>query len=186
MYLMKTILPMNHFECFVTDRLILRPFRDGDENEVFEILKDEDTARMVESKPFESVDEAALFISRWARSGYAITERSSDAVIGILQLPMNHHTRMAHIGYCLGEQYRGKGYMAEAVEAIKEYAFNIAWMDEIELFVFCGDEGSRNMALKCGFHSDYESYTESEERFTITNEDFEREQRGETMPASVA
>ena len=187
---------MNHFECIVTDRLIIRPLHSGDENDVLEILRDDYTARMVGFKPFESLDEAALFISRWEYSGYAITERCSDTVIGILQFPMNFHKRTARIGYCLGEQYRGKGYMTEAVEAIKEYAFTIAWMDEIELHVFCGNEPSRNVALKCGFHPDYESYkenifspygtVESEERFTITSEDFEWEQRGETMLASAA
>ena len=86
--------------------------------------------------------------------------------------------------------------VTNAVEAVKENVFNSTFIDEIELYVYCGNEASRNVALKCGFYPDYSRYkenvrsaygtVESEERFTITRGDFEWEQRGCSTFSSAA
>lgn len=187
---------MNVSNCILTDRLIVRPFVKGDEEDVLELMKDDYTARKAGFKPFKSVEEARSFIHSWRREGYAVTERSSDKVIGVIQAPIHYWDDKAFIGYWLGEQYRGKGYMTEAVEAVKEYVFNSTFIDEMELYVYCGNEASRNVALKCGFYPDYSRYkenvrsaygtVESEERFTITRGDFEWEQRGCSTFSSAA
>jgi len=178
---------MNFTNCIVTDRLILRPFAKGDEQDVLDIMSDHFTARCAGFKPFTKISEAERFIRSWRNGGYAITERSSDSVIGIIQLPVRYdwktHTRKTFIGYWLAEEYRGKGYMTEAVEAMKEYVFDSTWSDEMELYVYCGNEASRNVALKCGFFPKWEAFkenvysgygrVESEEIFNLTRGDFE-------------
>lgn len=187
---------MNVSNCILTDRLILRPFVKGDEEDILDIMKDEYTARKAGFKPFKRVEEAERFIRSWKHDGFAITERESDTVIGVIQVPKDYWEGKAFIGYWLGEEYRGKGYMTEAVEAVKEYVFNTTWLDEIELYVYCGNEASRNVALKCGFFPDFGGYkentfshfgtVESEERFTVTRGDFEWEQRGNATFSSAA
>ena len=187
---------MNVSNCILTDRLIPRPFIRGDEEDVLEIMKDENTARKAGFKPFKSVEEAGRFMRSWRRECFAITERQSDTVIGVIQTPYGWDGT-ASFGYWLGEQYRGKGYMTEAVEAVKKYIFSSSfWIDEIELYVYCGNEASRKVALKCGFWPDYSKYkeitysrfgaAESEERFIITRGDFEWEQRGCTTFSCAA
>lgn len=187
---------MNASYCIITDRLILRPFVKGDEEDVLELMKDDYTARKAGFKPFKSVEEAERFINTWRYEGYAVTERACDTVIGVIQVPKYYWEGKAYIGYWLGEQYRGKGYMTEAVEAVKAHIFNTTCLNEIELYVYCGNEASRNVALKCGFFPDYSRYKEnvrsaygtieSEERFTITRGDFEWEQRGCSTFSSAA
>jgi len=181
---------MNVTNCIITDRLILRPFVKGDEEDVFDIMKDDYTAKRAGFKPMKKVSEAERFIRSWKREAYAITERDSDNVIGIIQVPRDYCSGKAFIGYWLDSEHRGKGYMTEAVEAIKEYVFNNTWFDEIELYVFCGNEASRNVAMKCGFFPNFDDYKEnvfshygcieSEERFSITRADFEWEQMGKS------
>lgn len=79
--------------------------------------------------------------------------------------------------------------MTEALEAMKAYLLEEEWWcDEIHIYVFCGNDASRRVALKCGFYPDYGAYrecvyspfgkAESEERFTLTHEAFEWERRG--------
>ena len=102
----------------------------------------------------------------------------------------------ACIGYCLAEEYRGRGYMTEVVEAVKEMLFDIWWCDEIMLYVYVGNEASRNVALKCGLRPKYEEYkdcvynpygrVESEECFSMTRGDYEWERRGEPFYSTAA
>ena len=89
--------------------------------------------------------------------------------------------------------------MTEAVKAVKAYFFEeTRWCNEMGIYVYCGNEASRNVALKCGFFPKYEAYrdcvyshygrVESEEYFTITRGDYEWERRGKSFysTASVA
>ncbi len=186
---------MNVFDCILTDRLILRPFVKGDEEDLLAVMSDEDTARKAGFKPLTTISEAARFMRNWRTDCYAITERGSDSVIGVIQTPLNWN-RKAFIGYWLDQEHRGRGYMTEAVEAVKKYIFERTWADEIELYVYCGNDASRNVAIKCGFFLDFSQYkentysyfgtVESEERFTITREDFEWEQRGKSFFSTAA
>lgn len=124
----------------------------------------------------------------WQEGAFAITERGNDDVIGIIQTP-RMGWRTAEIGYWLSKESRGLGYMTEAVEAVKSYLFEEEWWcDEIRILVFSGNDASRNVALKCGFHPVYDAYqdcvyspfgkAESEDCFSITRGDYEWECRG--------
>ena len=178
---------MNVSNCILTDRLILRPFVGGDEDDLLAIMSDEDTARKAGFKPMSNIYEAARFMRSWRTECYAITERDNDSVIGVIQTPLGWNGK-AFIGYWLDKEHRGKGYMTEAVQAVKEYLFDHTWADEIELYVYCGNDASRNVAIKCGFYPDFSQYkentyslfgtVESEERFYITRVDFEWEKSG--------
>ncbi len=40
-------------------------------------------------------------------------------------------------------------------------AFKTGWYDEIRIFVYVGNDASRRVALKCGYHLDYDAYKET-------------------------
>ena len=180
--------------CIVTDRLILRRFVAGDEADVLALMGDDYICRMAGVRPFKSLREAENYIDRWRYNAFAVTERDSDRVIGIVQtprLPWFRWYRRAEIGYCLAEEFRGRGYMTEALEAVKELLFDEWFCDELLIHVFVGNEASRSLALKCGFHPMYEAYrdsvyspygtVESEECFAMTRGEYEWERRGENF-----
>lgn len=175
-------------DCIVTDRLILRRFVGGDEEDVLALMGDDYTGRMAGFRPFRTVGEAKRFMEDWAGEAYAVTERSDDRVIGIVQTPLCPWEGWAGIGYWLTEDSRGRGYMTEAVEAVKDCLFGRRWCDELRIHVFVGNEASRNVALKCGFHPAHEAYrdsvyspygrVESEECFVLTRGEYDWERRG--------
>ena len=179
-----------------TERLVLRPFVDGDVEDVLALMSDDYICRMAGIKPFKTIDEAKTFMANWEFEAYAMTEKGGDKVIGIIQMPELWWRRASGLGYWLAAEYRGRGYMTEAIEAVKKRLFQNWWCDEILLYVFVGNEASRNVALKCGFRPKYEAYkesvyspygaVESEECFSITRGDYEWEQRGEEFYSTAA
>ena len=183
-------------DSILTERLVLRPFRDGDAEDVLALMSDDYICRMAGIKPFKTIDEAKDFMASWEFEAYAMTEKGGDKVIGIIQMPELWWRRASGLGYWLAAEYRGRGYMTEAIEAVKERLFQDEWCDEILLYVFEGNEASRNVALKCGFRPKYEAYkesvyspygtVESEECFSITRGDYEWEQRGEDFYSTAA
>ena len=172
-----------------TERLILRPFVHGDEYDVFDLLSDDYICKMTGLRPCKTVKDAKKFMEFWRYGAYAITERGDDEVIGIVQVNCRPWARCACLGYCLAEDYRGEGYMTEAVEAVKEKLFGFGWCDKIVLDVYEDNPASRKVAVKCGFHLDYDGYKEniysdygrcvSEESFEMTRGEYEWECRGE-------
>ena len=181
--------------CILTERLVLRWFVDGDEEDVLALMSDDYICKMAGIRPFKTIDEVKEFMADWLGAVYAVTERGSDKVIGVIQTPYSYWNKKAGIGYWLAEEYRGRGYMTEAVEAVKEILFGKRY-EEILLYVFVGNEASRNVALKCGFRPKYEAYhdcvynpygtVESEECFSITIADYEWELRGEDFYSTAA
>ena len=187
---------MRFHDCIVTDRLILRSFDESDVEDVFNLMRDEYIAERAGFRPFKTMEQAQGFMDRWKRGAFAITERCSDTVIGVIQTPPSGF-RSADVGYWLAAGYRGLGYMTEALEAVKAYLFEETWWcDEIHIYVFSGNDASKGLALKCGFYPDYEAYREcvyspfgkleSEERFTMTRGDYEWERRGKTFYSTAS
>lgn len=176
-------------DCIVTERLILRPFVDEDKDDVFALMSDDYICKMAGIKPYKTVEEAENFTRLWRNESYAITERDNDKVIGVVQTPSYPWIGFAGLGYWLAEEYRGRGYMTEAIEAVKRELFMTWWCNEIVLFVYEDNPASRNLAIKCGFHLDCKRYQElayseygrwvSKECFEMTKGDYEWERRGE-------
>ena len=187
--------------CILTERLILRRFVDEDAEDLFALMSDDYICRMAGIPPFKTFADVERFIDNWYYDAYAITERGSDKVIGVIETIPFLWDRRASIGYWLADKFRGRGYMTEAVKAVKEILFGYWWCDELLIQVFVGNEASRRVALKCGFYPVYDAYKEnvyspygrieSEECFTMTRDDYEWEQSGATFyttasPAEVA
>ena len=188
---------MMNTDCIVTERLILRKLTEKDAKDVLALMSDDYTARMAGFRPISSIEEAIAFIDEWkGEYSFAVTERSDDRVIGIIQTEVlmglgyfDLRTDFVELGYLLSAEHRGKGYMTEVIGALKEFFFeHYEKVGELQAHIFCGNEASRKVALKCGFRPIYEEYrenvhspygtVESEETFSILKEDYEWEKRG--------
>ena len=155
---------INRFE---SDRLIYRPYTLSDVPTLVK-LRNEESRRcwfyfqeqdiLTEEAAIKSVEDN---IELWSckldilkeEAGFAISLKDSDKLIGFVGLGK---IRCEHveIGYEIGEQYQGRGYATEAVQAVMEWGFNQLREIGEELKIVCKVEhdniASRKVAEKAG------------------------------------
>ena len=106
-----------------TERLILRPFRETDYDDLFEFLSQlaEDE---FEGYPGITYDNGREQLA--ARVGseeyHAVVLASSGKIIGNIYCGFRDHSAR-EAGYIINERFRRKGYAAEALSAVLENAF---------------------------------------------------------------
>lgn len=126
-------------EAIETKRLILRPFKESDYDDLFELL------HQLKDDPFEGYPDLTYESCREnlaQRLGsdefYAVEWKETGKVIGNIffgNLP--YQTREA--GYIIREEYRRKGCALEALDAITEQAFR---------------HGVHRVTARCDIHND--------------------------------
>jgi len=112
-----------------TERLLLRPFRLEDVDDVFEYASDPEWASFLPStvpQPYTRKD-AEEFVARGV-----LTDRETSPnwaivldgkVIGSIQLRIEPSDERGWLGYAIGKIHWGKGIMPEAVRAVVEWGF---------------------------------------------------------------
>ena len=121
-------------------RVSLRWLTEQDTGALFGIFSNPEVMRFWSCTPYCDVAEAAALLSE-IHDGFAaktlfqwgVVSNENDTVIGTCTLfkldPANHR---AEIGYVLGREHWGKGYMAEALERLLEFCFEDLGMTRIE------------------------------------------------------
>lgn len=144
-----------------TGRLVLRPWRVEDAPAMFAYAKDPDVGPNAGWKPHESVEESRERCEKWAQGEdsdwlWAITEKGRDLPIGSVGL---HEDRMRlhvpghrKLGYVLGREFWGRGYMTEAVNAVLDHAFVQEHLKLVSVGHYTFNARSRRVIEKCGFH----------------------------------
>jgi len=104
-----------------------------------------------------------LYCSHFPFGRYFIVEKMSNKFIGLLLFKKDHKKAGVEIGYSLIKNQWQKGY---ATEIVKE---SITWLFEQDRFFSISaitelhNEGSKNVLLKCGFHSQHTFIEHGEE-----------------------
>lgn len=109
-----------------TDRLTLRPFREGDAQAMYKNWTyDERVARYCRWYPHKSIEEteAYLKICLEAEYSWAITLKGNDEPIGCIDLVGKNSVGVPEIGYVLAYDYWRNGIMTEAVKAVLDELF---------------------------------------------------------------
>ena len=118
-----------------THRLILRPFRAEDAEDMFRNwASDPEVTRFLTWPPHSSIDVTRRVLEDWiSRYGdgkffnWAIELKETGCVIGsIAVVRLEEAVDEAEVGYCLGNAFRGRGLMPEALRAVADYLFDTA------------------------------------------------------------
>lgn len=143
---------------FVTERLRLRPFRDGDLKVLHALYGDADNLRYwgVSPNPNLAVTRRML---RWHLPFrprhhviWALEEKNSRKVVGMI----NYHRRELHekrvdVGWLTLPQYQGKGFMAEAGRALLHHLVDDLGVHKVEALIRPDNEPSAALAKRLGF-----------------------------------
>lgn len=142
-----------------TERLLLRPWRDSDAEDLYEYAKDPDVGPVAGWQPHKSVEDSLSVIQTVLHGAqcYAICLKPDGPAIGSIELMLKGHTNLAEkedeceLGYWLGKPFWGKGYMPEAAAALIRHGFLALQMRRIWCGYYDGNSKSRRVQEKCGF-----------------------------------
>ncbi len=142
-----------------TERLILKKWVLDDVDDLYEYGKSHLVGPSAGWKPHQSKEESLDIIKMFREQDdtLAISLKDSGKVIGGIGLheskPVESiaHLKQKEVGYVLNPEYWGNGYVPEAVERLKKYAF-----EELDLdLLWCGhydfNDKSKRVVEKCGF-----------------------------------
>lgn len=104
-----------------TERLILRPFREGDAEAMYRNwTSDERVAKYCRWYAHKSAAETEAYLEMCLKAEYclAITLKGTDEPIGCIDLVGENTVGIPEIGYVLAYEHWGKGLMTETVKAV--------------------------------------------------------------------
>ena len=144
---------------FITDRLLLRPWEGTDAESLYDCASDEELARNAGFAPHISVAYSIGVIDNiLSRPGtYAVVPRDVRKAIGSIGLKFGNDGNVcldddeAEIGYWIGNDFRGHGYIPEAVRALLRYAFSELKLNRVWCLCREDNHNSRRVQEKCGF-----------------------------------
>ncbi|MBO0662020.1 GNAT family N-acetyltransferase [Jiella sp. MQZ9-1] len=146
------------------DGIVLRLPRRSD-YEIWRVLREESRTFLRPWEPLWAADELsrASFRRRITRynqdardgSGYSffIFDAASETLFG--GITVGHIRRgvaqSCVLGYWMGERYAGHGYMRHAVDAVKQFAFEVEGLHRIEAACLPSNQRSIRLLERCGF-----------------------------------
>ena len=150
------------FPILKTARLQLIEVTDEHAPAIFCILSNEDVTRFYGMDPLQKQDDALNIIGSFkhtfaSRQGirWGIVTRDSGTFIGTIGL--NHlslYSKKAEIGFELDPAHWRRGYAAEAIEAVLEYAFETLELYRMGAVTFVENEASVQLLTQIGFEEE--------------------------------
>lgn len=150
---------MNHTgtPVLTTDRLVLRPFRVEDAQDMFtNWASDPEVTRFLMWPAHTSVDVSKFVLRDWAGHysepdyyHWAIT-LDGHAIGSMAAVSHDDQVGKAHIGYCIGRSWWHMGIMSEALQAVMDYLFDVVGYTRLESRHDPRNPHSGAVMRKCG------------------------------------
>ncbi len=143
-----------------TERLILRQRRLSDAEDIFAYAKLAEVSYPAGFPPVATLEDEIAYLrdiypknlaEKKVPSGYGITLKGQDKVIGSIDFNNRHADGVMEMGYLLHPDYWGQGIMTEAARALIEVGFDLLQLHKIEIGCYGYNQGSRRIAEKLGF-----------------------------------
>ncbi len=153
-----------------TERLILRRWNEEDAESLYEVAKDPDVGPIAGWPAHQSLEES-LHVIRLVFQGpqcYAVCKKEDNIAIGCIELKMKGTSGVAdredecELGYWIGQDYWGNGYIPEAAKELIRYGFEELGMSAIWCCYYDGNTKSKRVQEKCGF-----TYHHTEEQIPV-------------------
>ncbi|WP_142355100.1 GNAT family N-acetyltransferase [Streptococcus pseudoporcinus] len=143
-----------------TERLILREPCLSDAEAIFAFAKPAEVSYPAGFPPVTSSEDEIHYLNtiypenlkkEKLSSGYGITLKGQDKVIGSVDFNYRHADDVFEIGYLLHPDYWEQGIVPEAAGAFIEYGFTVLDLHKIELACYSSNKRSQAVATKLGF-----------------------------------
>ncbi len=152
---------MNHLgtQTIETERLILRKARPEDAQAMFDNWASDDrvTKHMTwqtYSKPEEAEWRISYLLGEYANDNFYewfIELKEIGQPIGSIgAVRVDDNVQLAHVGYCMGNNWWGKGIMPEALAAVIRFFFEQVGVNRVEACHDINNPNSGRVMAKCG------------------------------------
>ena len=141
---------------FETKRLILRPWREEDAEDLYLYASDPEVGPPAGWQPHTSVENSREIIRTVlsAHETYAICHKEDGRAIGSIGFHRNDLAVLSdeyELGYWIGKPFWGRGLVPEASQELLRYAFEDLHMERIWCGYYDGNHKSRRVQEKLGF-----------------------------------
>jgi len=152
----------NRLPTLLAPRVALRWLEEEDVDALYRIFSNPEVMRYWSSAPMVDRDEARRLVVEiqgqfQRRTGFrwAIARREDDLAIGTCSLfHLDPNNRRAEVGYALGREHWGKGYMGEALGALLGFAFGELGLHRLEADVDPRNKASIKSLERLGFRQE--------------------------------
>lgn len=142
-----------------TERLVLRPWEEGDAEELYRYAKDPAVGPIAGWPPHESVEGSREVIRDVlsAEETYAVVLRETGKPVGSVGLLFGENGTVpvpegeAELGYWIGVPYWGRGLIPEASRELIRHAFDDLGLSGIRCGSYEGNANSQRVQEKLGF-----------------------------------
>ncbi len=139
-----------------TERLILRGWEYEDLEDLYEFAKDPRVWQLPGWEPHENKEVSFRALRYYIENDdrWAIVLKETEKVIGSLKIwPDGDHRKSnaKTISFVLSADYRGRGYMTEAVKRVIKYVFEEMNIEMLSVYHFPYNASAKRILEKCGF-----------------------------------
>jgi len=146
-----------------TTNLLLRPLQDSDEELLLGYVLNPLVGEAAGWRPPNAGASGKRILAKILRhpNSFVVTLKPEDFPIGCIALMLYGKSKLAknptegEIGFWLGQEFWGHGYMSEALEAMLAYSFTVKKLVKIWYGYFQENTQSEKLAAKFGFHYEY-------------------------------
>ena len=150
----------SHMPQLETKRLLLRPLRVADAEDMFDYAKSPEVTRYLLWSPHRDVEYTRSYLQYLAgryRIGmhyeWAVILKEEARMIGTCGfVSIDTVNKAAELGYVLNPRYRGLGLMPEAAARVLRFGFEELQLHRIEARYMTGNDASRRVMDKLGMH----------------------------------
>ncbi len=143
----------------LTERLILRPFKETDLSDFYEYAKVKGVGEAAGWKHHTSIEESKEILSIFMQNplDFAIVHKQDNKMIGTIGFKTasldgdDDIYKQLEIGYVLSKDYWNQGLMSEAVSKAIEFVFKTLNVDRLVIGHFFKNERSKRIIEKMGF-----------------------------------
>ena len=152
---------MNHKGTQITEtqRLILRPFRNDDAQQMFDNWAGDDEVTKYMTWPSrKNIEDTQNVVEGWTKRysadnfyHWAIVTKDKNQHIGFISvISCDENVGKVELGYAIGKKWWHKGIMAEALSAVTDYLFNTVGVRRIQACHDTNNPDSGKVMQKCG------------------------------------
>lgn len=155
----------------MTERLILRPWKESDAESLYEYAKDERVGPIAGWPVHESEAQSLEYIQTIFKNEhvFAVALKADNRAIGMVGLLIGADSNFeitdneAEVAYWIGVPFWGQGLIPEAVKAVMQHAYENLNMQALWCGYFADNEKSHKAQAKCGFkhhHTEHDKYNQ--------------------------